>query len=222
MVFTKNENMKISYAITVCNEHEEINRLLQLLTAIIDSNDEIIIQGDSQKITREVWDVIDGFESDKRIRYCTAVLNANFAAFKNHLISHCTGDYIFNIDADEYPNSKLVENLKPILSANEDVDCFAIPRVNTLLGEGVIEYAKSIGWVIRDLNGVQTINWPDCQFRLFKNNGLIRFINPVHEILTGYTQLAYLPWEDGDFSWALFHPKDIDRQKRQNRFYQTI
>ena len=33
---------------------------------------------------------------------------------KNHLKRMCTGDYIFNLDADELPNKSLITNIKPL------------------------------------------------------------------------------------------------------------
>ena len=36
---------------------------------------------------------------------------------KNHLKNMCTGDYIFNLDADELPNKWLMKNIKPILKS---------------------------------------------------------------------------------------------------------
>ena len=54
-------------------------------------------------------------------------------AYKNSVIEKSSGDYIFHIDADEYPNKVLLQQLKPILEIN-DVDLIWIPRVNTIDG----------------------------------------------------------------------------------------
>ena len=43
--------MKISYAITVCNELEEITRLVNFLQLNIQSEDEIVIQYDESSVT---------------------------------------------------------------------------------------------------------------------------------------------------------------------------
>ena len=58
-------------------------------------------------------------------------LNKDFAAQKNSVIENSIGDYIFHIDADEYPHENLLLNLKTILEVN-DVDLIWIPRVNTV------------------------------------------------------------------------------------------
>ena len=49
----------------------------------------------------------------------------DFAAYKNELIKHCSGEYIFQIDADELPNLDLLDMLPGILKANPEVDCLA-------------------------------------------------------------------------------------------------
>ena len=57
--------MKISYAICVCNEHEELNALLSFLSNVIYEEDEVNILVDSGKVTDEVRSVLNKFE--KRI-----------------------------------------------------------------------------------------------------------------------------------------------------------
>jgi hypothetical protein len=55
--------MKISYAICVCNEHEELNALLSFLSNVADEEDEINILVDSGKVTDEVKAVLKEFEN---------------------------------------------------------------------------------------------------------------------------------------------------------------
>ena len=47
----------------------------------------------------------------------------------------------------------------------------------------------------------------------------IYWTKPVHEQLVGYKKYAALP---GNEEYCLHHPKDIDRQERQNNFYEGI
>ena len=51
--------MKISYAIPVCNEHIELEKLLSFLVKYIDENDEIVVQCDQGNTTPEVYKVLD-------------------------------------------------------------------------------------------------------------------------------------------------------------------
>jgi hypothetical protein len=93
--------MKISYAICVCNEHEELNALLSFLSNVIDEEDEVNILVDSGKVTDEVRSVLNKFE--KRIIVNERMFCGNFSKHRNYHITKCTGDYIFVLDADEIP-----------------------------------------------------------------------------------------------------------------------
>ena len=63
------------------------------------------------------------------------------------------------------------------------------------------------------------VNWPDFQWRIYKNHPKIKWVNKVHEVLEGYETWANLH-EDEQF--ALYHPKDIERQVKQNNYYETL
>ena len=72
------------------------------------------------------------------------------------------------------------------------------------------------GWIVSDDGKV---NWPDPQWRIYKNDPKIRWKNKVHEVLDGYTTKADLPYLE---EWALYHPKTIDRQVKQNELYSKL
>ena len=201
--------IKISYAITVHNEAQELDRLLKQLTDNIDKEDEIVVQMDST-VTEDVKFVVDKYS----IKSHVFGLNNDFAAFKNKLKSECAGDYIFFIDADEYISQFLFENIKEILE-NNSVECYSVPRVNTVTGL-TQEHINKWGWAVK--NGI--VNWPDYQTRLCKNIPNIKWIGKVHEKLDGWMTSALFPCEDE--TWALYHPKDILRQEIQNNYYSTI
>jgi len=209
--------MKISYAITVCNEHKELARLLEFLFENKRPEDEVVVQKDNGNATEEVWDVCERFESKQAVEYkhISHALNKNFAAYKNHLNKQCDGDWIFQIDADEIPNEYLIQALPFILEANPEVEAYWVPRVNTVAGitEGHIQ---KWGWRVNEDGWV---NFPDWQMRLYKNSEHIYWIKPVHEQLKGYTKFGNLPAEE---KYALYHPKNIGRQEQQNAFYETI
>ena len=106
----------ISYAITACNEHVELERLLNQLNESIRLEDEIVVQLD-KTATAEVKAVAEKYNVGALYEYhrIQATLNNDFASFKNNLSEHCTRDYIFQIDADEYPHPELIENLPALL-----------------------------------------------------------------------------------------------------------
>jgi len=196
----------ISYAITACNEHRELSFLLEVLRNNIRQEDEIVIQLDSNA-TEEVREVAK--------YYIQFSLNKDFASFKNNLSKHSTKDYIFQIDADEYPHQHLITNLGDILEYNQTIDVLLIPRINTV--EGLT--AQHIGKWRWNVNDKGWVNFPDYQWRIWKNNNKIKWINKVHERLEGFETYSVLPQME---EYCLFHPKEIERQERQNNFYNTI
>ena len=209
--------MKISYAITVCNEHKEINKLLTFLFEHKRKQDQVVVHVDKENGIREVIDICEQYESKPLDEYKLHEhsLNKNFAAYKNYLNKQCDGDWIFQIDADEIPNEYLIEALPFILEANEDTEAFWVPRVNTVAG--ITEnHIQKWGWRVDDQGWV---NFPDWQMRIYRNSEDIYWIKPVHEQLKGYTKFANLPAEE---KFALYHPKDIGRQEKQNQLYETI
>tara|TARA_R110002020_G_scaffold21893_15_gene74286 strand:- start:7334 stop:7978 length:645 start_codon:yes stop_codon:yes gene_type:complete len=201
--------LKISYGITVHNESSELKRLLDMLLNQIDEEDEIIICVDGDDM--RVKSVIDKYSIDSRVNDYKRKLDGNFADQKNSVIEKSTGDYIFHIDADEYPNEVLLQQLKRILEMNE-VDLVWIPRVNTV--EGFTEDdVRRWGWRISEQGWV---NYPDYQARVFKRDSEIRWTRPLHEVITGCKTYAHLPPHE---ELSLYHPKTKQKQEQQNKFY---
>ena len=201
----------ISLAITVCNEHQELKMLRDYLQEHALSPDyEIIIQIDEQNYTPEVLHVI----IDRGIKHHFFPLNKDFASYKNELIKHCSGEYIFQVDADEIPSSELLTMLPGILENNPEVDVYLVPRINTVSGL-TEEHIQKWRWKVQG----DRINFPDYQWRIYKNIPSIKWINKVHERLDGFKKYSTLPPLD-DF--CLIHPKTIERQEKQNQFYNTL
>jgi glycosyltransferase involved in cell wall biosynthesis len=205
--------MNVSYAILTHNEGGSIETLLQKLKEFKLPGDEIVIVDDlsTDKETAEILD--KHFSSGLINRLTTRPLGNNFANQKNFLASLCEKEYIFNVDADEVPSDDLMRFLHMTLDMNPQVDMYAVPRWNTV--EGITqEHIQKWGWRVDDQ---KRINWPDYQMRIYKNNKQIKWINPVHEILSGYKQYSTLP-----DSMCIMHPKDIQRQENQNNLYNQI
>ena len=205
--------MKLSYGITVHNEHEELNQLLELLVHNTDQEDEIVIVDDfSNQETQDVigsW--VQQYSDKKTIRVFQRKLDGDFASQKNFVIEQCSGDYIFHIDADEYPNVILLQQLKQILEIN-DVDLIWVPRVNTVDGF-TQEDVQRWGWRVTE-NG--WVNYPDYQARVFRNRNDIRWTRPLHEHIVGCKTYSHLPPQE---ELSLYHPKTKEKQEQQNKFY---
>jgi hypothetical protein len=205
--------MKISYGLTVCNEHIEIKNLIDYLIERIDSKDEIVVVYDQNRVTNEVLNVLEQYK--EKIFFYPFNFQQNFLENKNFMNSKCTGDYIFQIDADEIPEEFLLQNLKAILQENP-VDLLVTPRKNLVTGlteQHIIQWRWNVnekGWV----------NWPDCQKRIYKNNQLIQWAgHQVHGMVEGYKTYIELPLEE---EWSIIHNKNIDRQEKQNERYTKI
>jgi len=214
--------MKISYAIPVCNEIDEIKRLLTFLIENKRDEDEIVIVYDSVNGTKEVREYLVSVDpgtsyqplQDYPVRWYSYDFDGDFGKMKNWLTDMCTGDYIFQIDADEMVDEYVIRLLPQVLEHNQ-VDVIMVPRINTV--EGLTpQHVSKWGWRVDEKGWV---NFPDYQWRIYRNSESIRWKNRVHETLDGYKTLSHLPRNP---EWCLKHHKTIDRQERQNQYYDTL
>ena len=208
--------MKISYAVTVCNEFIEIQRLVNFLRKNKRIKDEIIILFDQKNGDPELATWLTKQNKYPNVQFWRGLnFEGHFANWKNQLTDYCNGDYIFQIDADEIPDKSLIDNLPLILEANPDNEVYLVPRINTV--EGLTqEYINKWGW---NINEKGWVNWPDYQWRIWKNKPEIKWVNKVHERLEGFKTYAPLPANEGV---ALYHPKTIEKQVKQNNYYNTL
>jgi hypothetical protein len=207
--------MKISYAITVCNEKIEVKRLVDFLLANKRSQDEIVVLYDQKNGNEEVATMLTKLNKLPNFQMWRGFFEGHFADWKNKLTEYCTGDYIFQIDADEIPQAKLILLLPAIFEANPDNDVYLVPRVNTVVGL-TEQHIQKWRWEVNDKGWV---NWPDYQWRIWKNKPEIKWVNKVHERLEGFKTFSPLPEFEG---FSLSHPKTIERQEKQNAYYDTL
>jgi hypothetical protein len=209
--------INITYAITVCNELNEITNLINFLHPKIQKDDEILIQYDEDGVTKEVMDYLKIISQihPNEIKIIGFPLNKDFASYKNNLKDNAKGIFIFQIDADEIPSESLIENIHQFLEYNKYVDLYFVPRVNTV--EGLTdEHIQRWGW---NVNERGWINFPDYQTRIYRRTSEIEWQGKVHERIVGFNTMTVLPAEE---EYVLYHPKDIERQERQNALYETI
>ncbi len=207
--------MKISYAITVCNEFVEIQTLVKFLLEHKRTEDNITVLYDITNGHEGIEQYLRAKSVNNEISWVPGEFKGHFADWKNKLTTMCSGDYIFQIDADEIPNKVLIDNLPAILETNPNNEVYLIPRVNTVKGL-TNEHIKQWKWNVDEKGWV---NFPDYQWRVWKNKKEIKWINKVHEKLEGYSTYAALPPEE---YYSLYHHKKIDRQEQQNKYYDTL
>jgi len=240
-------NSRVTYAITVCNEHAELDRLLHSIvnTSGIQRNN-ILIQFDTNRVTYDVRGVIDKYSTiceSSNIKYDVIdfEFNGDFSKMKNNLLSRCTGDYVFQLDADEEIGDGLLNHINELLDENSKFDVIIIPRINVVNGI-TNEYIQEMGWVAGNIPFPRfiddlIINYPDHQYRIFKNVSYIHYNSAVHESIVGFKSYAIIEppkyeVEIGEMThdeyykfiqdWSLIHVKEFDKQISQNNLYATL
>lgn len=206
---------KVSYAITVKDEIDEIKHLVDLLINNKRVEEEIVVMMDNDG-SEEVWEYLLSVE-DKLGIINRLVFNSDFSEWKNKLNTLCSGEWILNIDADEFIHEELMINMPTLLenASRENIDAFSLCRKNLVNGL-TAEWIKKWKWSV---NEEGYINFPDRQFRLYKNTNEIKWEGKVHEKLVGYKNFHNLNDHD---SLCIRHFKQIDKQIRQNKLYEEI
>lgn len=207
--------MKISFAITVCNELEEIKRLVPFILKHKRIEDELVILYDQKNGDEEVFEFLLPYNVNPNIQsWRGLVFNNNFSDWKNKLNDYCTGDYIFQLDADEMISEYMIKNVSEIVSSNPDVELFFLPRINTV--DGITEeHIKTWKWQVNESGWV---NFPDYQGRLFKKG--LMWEGKVHERIVGTKDYSLLPSDEE--TYCIIHHKNIIKQEKQNNFYKNI
>lgn len=208
--------MKLSYAITVCNEFDEIIKLLTQLLNYKSDNSEIVVLLDTPKASEELIEYLELQANADKITLIESEFDSDFAQWKNFLNSQCKGEWIFQLDADELLSPNLIVNLEDILDANVDKEMIAVPRINIVNGL-TDEHVQKWGWSVNERGWV---NFPDFQTRLYKNNSeKIGWNGKVHERIVGFESYTSLPTDE---LYCIKHIKDIERQEKQNNYYDTL
>ena len=206
--------MKVCYKILTHNETDSLEKLLDFLFKNIKEQDHIIVVDDySDAPTRKI---LSKYVESNQYDYYQHNLDGDFSKQHNYANSLVREefDYIFCIDADEIPNKWLIENIHEILESN-DVDLIWLPRVNTV--EGITEeHIQRWGWRVNEQG---CVNFQDYQCRIYRNDKSIYWVNPVHEVVEGAKKVSHFPPQE---EFCLYHPKDIERQEKQNELYSQI
>jgi hypothetical protein len=207
--------MKISFAITVCNELEEIKKLVPFLLENKRIQDEIVVLYDNENGNPEILEFLLPFNKLPNVQTWRGLgWNNNFAEWKNKLNEYCDGDYIFQLDADEMIDINFVKSIGEVIELNPEVDVYYLPRVNTVDGL-TNEHVNKWGWRVNE-NG--WVNFPDYQGRIYRKS--MSWSGKVHERIVGAKMYSLLPMDEP--TYFISHHKTITRQEKQNNFYSTI
>jgi glycosyltransferase involved in cell wall biosynthesis len=207
--------MKLSYAITACNEVEETIRLVNQLLNYKEENSEIVVLLDTPKAPAELIEYLELQAKADKLDLIESEFGGDFAQWKNLLNSQCKGEWIFQLDADEYLMPDLIVNMEALLDSNVDKELILVPRINTV--EGLTEaHIQKWGW---NVNEKGWVNFPDVQTRIYKNKDTIGWSGKVHERIGGFENYTNFPLEE---IYCIKHPKTIERQEKQNNYYDTL
>jgi len=163
----------------------------------------------------------------KREKYVGKVYNLEVEKNNTYVVERLI---VHNCDVDEHMDERSLNNLRFAIDAiskeNPNVKVIGVPRINTLNGVLVNDIPRD-KWTSEYLTSQPQFNPrtnldlknPDYQFRLFKKD--VKWVNPVHEVPEPVAN------KEADsviitHNIFLFHPKTIDKQNRQNEFYNAI
>ena len=145
---------------------------LTILLPVYNNQDTILNTLESIKWADEII-VVDSFSLDETIslvnKYPNVIVKQheyiNSAKQKNWALQFCSGDWIFQIDSDEWLDSDAESVIREaIKNAGPNIDCYQLPRKNHVLGK----------WIKH--GGL----YPDWENRLFRNGRGEWFDREVH------------------------------------------
>jgi hypothetical protein len=204
----------ISYLITVCDEHIELDRLLKSMY-LSNEKDEIVVIYDANRVTNEVMDVLTNYVPPTTNTDSTYVnysyfpydFRGDFASYKNFGNSKCKNEWIFQIDADEELSEDLMEYLTDILDMNsDDVDLIYVPRINTVKGI--------------TLDHIRKWGWRTSKDDMIQDNGIFYKSSEYYQLLKSY---GYIIQENEieDKMNVVYYPIIINFPDYQSRLYRN-
>lgn len=183
--------MKVSYAITTHNEFEELQKLMLILTKPnnIPYDHEIIIVDDNSENPSMIALLAELKNSGIRVE--RHPLNNNFADHKNYLTSLCTGEVIFQLDADEIPSQRILQGVESFFLANPDLEVLNVPRVNTVNGI-TSKHVQAWGWRVSSVPSFrksEKVNVESPFYTLLQEHDLIM---KQDQIIGSFTEVEYM------------------------------
>ncbi|WP_239061097.1 glycosyltransferase [Desulfovibrio sp. JC022] len=155
---------KISAAAILSPDEPE---LADFITNFPDWIDEIVLVWDCADLTPVPQ--LGKFHRAEIINVCHH-LEADFSAQRNRMLENCSGDWIIYLDADERLSKESWDTTR-LMTSFKGCNGWYLPRMTFYPDR---EHCR-IGYGL----------WPDLQLRLFRNSPSLKFVNKIHEQLTG-------------------------------------
>jgi glycosyltransferase involved in cell wall biosynthesis len=203
--------MFLSYLVTCHNETSSLDKLLSKLVQNRKDNHEIVLLDDYSD-NPETLDIIQKYK--EQTSFHQHRLDRNYGAHKNYGIEQCKGNWIFQLDGDEYPTDLLLENIDAVLESNNNNEVLWLPRLNYFAGVTELD-VKTWGWNYQD----GMINYPDYQSRIYRNLSHIRYQRRLHEKVEGFKTYTFVPPQK---DYAIVHEKTIEKQRQTNLNYNKM
>lgn len=202
--------MKISFAICTHNEGHYIKTLLSKLVEFIRLDKpsgieyEIVVVDDFSEDPHTL-DILQEYSKNGHIQLYEHSLCGNFSAHKNFMNNCCTGDWILNLDADEFVTEDLLGYMSMIIESNPEIDAYWLARVNTVHGL-TFKHVQRWGWLITKLDTYKKMEVLDTdpisgeRYKLLQDFDLVIHTEPIEMGSEGNTPVSYyepiIAWPD--------------------------
>jgi glycosyltransferase involved in cell wall biosynthesis len=249
--------MKLSFAICTHNESDYIDDLLNKLTFWLwkpqtksDPHEyEIVVIDDFSD--GPTLDILQKYSKHFPIQIHQHSLADNFSAHKNFMNSKCSGEWVLNLDADEWVPESLLDIIPLIIESNPQVEAYWVPRINTVEGL-TLKHVQKWHWVLTTMDGfrVATNELSEGEYELLKaygliideHNGFVTYHRPIINWpdfqMRLYKNDPAIVWRNKVHErlegfkhysflpqspeYAIRHFKKIARQEQQNDYYDKL
>lgn len=179
-------DITISVCLIVKNEEEFLDNCLASIKGIADEI--IVVDTGSEDATVEIAQ-----------RYTDKIYfhpwNDSFSEARNHYLNYATGDWIFQIDADE---ELIQEDISTLMEAVKD------DTIDAVMIQIVSKFQNGRSEAIHSVE------------RVFRNNGIIHYEGRVHNRVVGITNAKVYPVRLNHYGY------DLNQTRSQKKFERTV
>jgi glycosyltransferase involved in cell wall biosynthesis len=218
--------MKLSVGICTHNEGESIDRLLGMLSRAretlslkFDTELEIVVVDDNSTDER-TQEILSFWGVSEFSKFELHELNSDFAAHKNFMTSECTGDWILNLDADEFIDEDLVYYIPQLIESNPTIEAYWFPRVNTV--EGLTDsHVKQWGWSVMKFEGLEKDSvfvYGDEEYKFLKDRDMVIDVQQWATVMQVKHYVPVIQWPD--YQMRLY--KNNGKIKWKNKVHEVL